>query len=932
LKQFWKRITDRLPGLRPIFWLVRASIAHPVLVLVLSILLALASVWYTVSYIDFKTSRNDMVSQDNPAVKRFSEISDKFGRQTNATVVIEGLNPERMKAFILDLAARLEKEPEYFSELFYRLDVAQLEGKKLLYLSTNELADLKMKLEDYGELIEDLAFTPKVNQILTFVNQKISEATVTHLVSNLLGDGKDKSSDPVSDANVDADSVSGEKQEVDLAFLRALLTQMRLALGPEYYFESPWDTFFSSASHFSEAGFLFSDNQRFAFMTLNARSQEGTTFAKKKVSLDRLRQHIRTLLGDYPDLKAGVTGGTALSTDEMSQSLRDMAITSIIAAVGVGILFIWFFGQLYNPLLVVNSLIISICWTYGWLTLTVGHLTILSAAFASILIGMGDDYGTHALARYLEERRTGLDFRPAMDRAYQATAGSMVANAVTTALAFFSIMLADFQGIRELGFIAGCGNLLQLVASFTVLPAAMTLVEQRRNQEGRTRLRIARPLGIFSPLHRHPRWVLGATVLLSLLACVAIRGVSLDYNLLDMQAKGTESVEWEKKLLEHSKRSSWFAVTTASSLDEVRAKQRAFKALPEVKKVDSLVDLLPEDQEARIAASRELAPLVQKLALTYQEPEPLEIQEIQAMLEKIQFKLRTDTTWDPQKKPADAEIAGARAALLELLDTLKRTDAAVAKERLEVFQSRLFRDFSEKFQLLKNNIQPAGPVRLEDVPESLRVRFESPDGHYLLQIFSRENIWEKENMTRFVEALGAVDPTVTGPPVIGLIAIDQMKKGYIQAGLYALLIDVLVVFWTFRNWKHTLLAMVPLAITTVWTLGWMGASGFQMNLANLISFPLIFGILVGSGIHLVYRYRLEPHRVRSLVDASTVQAINLATFTTVVGFGSLLAAKHYGIFSLGLLMTVTLVIGWALSLSLLPVMLILVQDRETRRG
>jgi predicted RND superfamily exporter protein len=245
---------------------------------------------------------------------------------------------------------------------------------------------------------------------------------------------------------------------------------------------------------------------------------------------------------------------------------------------------------------------------------------------------------------------------------------------------------------------------------------------------------------------------------------------------------------------------------------------------------------------------------------------------------------------------------------------------------------RLFRDFSEKFQLLKNNVQPAGPVRLEDVPESLRVRFESPDGHYLLQIFSRENIWEKENMTRFVEALGSVDPTVTGPPVIGLIAIDQMKKGYIQAGLYALLIDVLVVFWTFRNWKHTLLAMVPLAVTTVWTLGWMGASGFQMNLANLISFPLIFGILVGSGIHLVYRYRLEPHRVRSLVDASTVQAINLATFTTVVGFGSLLAAKHYGIFSLGLLMTVTLVIGWALSLSLLPVMLVLVQDRETRRG
>jgi hopanoid biosynthesis associated RND transporter like protein HpnN len=931
LRQLWKRITSRLPGLRPIFWVVNASITHPVLVLVLSIVIALASVWYTVEYIDFKTSRNDMVSQDYPAVKRFSEISDKFGRQTNVTVVVEGLDPERMKAFILDLAAQLEKEPDYFDELFYRLDVAKLEGKKLLYLSTDDLTDLKKKLEDYGELIEDLAFTPKVNQILTFVNQRISEATVTHLVSNLLGDGKDGASDPVSDAQSDGLAVSGEKKEVDLTFLRSLLTEMRLALGSEYHFQSPWDTFFSSTSQFSEDGFLFADNQRFAFMALNARSQEGTTFARKKASLDRLRQHIRTLLPNYPDLKAGVTGGTALSTDEMSQSLWDMATTSVVATVGVGLLFIWFFGQIYNPLLVVNSLIISICWTYGWLTLTVGHLTILSAAFASILIGMGDDYGTHALARYLEERKHGLDFRPAMDRAYQTTAGSMVANALTTALAFFSIMLAEFQGIKELGFIAGCGNLLQLVASFTVLPAAMTLVEQHRNKEGKTRLRIARPLGIFSPFHRYPRLVLGGTVILSILACVAMRGVSLDYNLLEMQAKGTESVEWEKKLLEHSKRSSWFAVTTAGSLDEVRQKQRAFKALPEVKKVDSLVDLLPEDQEGRIDAVRQLAPLVRTLDLTYQEPEPLEVEEIQMMLEKIQFKLRTDVTWDPQKKPAEAEIINARAALLELLDVLKQTDAAVAKQKLEPFQRRLFQDFSEKFQLLKHNVQPPGPIRLEDVPDSLRERFQSADGQYLLQIFSRDNIWEKENMTRFVGAVEAVDTTVTGPPVIGLIAIDQMKKGYVQAGLYALLIDVLVVFWTFRNWKHTLLAMIPLAVTTVWTLGWMGASGFQMNLANLIAFPLIFGILVGSGIHLVYRYRLEPHRVRSLVDASTVQAINLATFTTIVGFGSLLVAKHYGIFSLGLLMTVTLTIGWALSLTLLPVILILVQDRETQR-
>jgi uncharacterized protein len=912
----------KAPGKRDVFRiLVNFSIARPVLVLTLSVVLAIASVIYTVKCIDFKTSRNDMVSKKERAVQLFSDISDDFGRQTNVVVVVEGFELERMKSFILELATQLEKEPDYFDNLFYRLDTSKLEGRKLLYLSTEELADLKKKLQDYGELIEDLAFTPQVNRIFAFVNQKISEATVTHLVSNLLGGSSDSSSGDADSSADDSNGANDEKKPVDLSFLRSLLTEMRLALGPEYRFKSPWDTFFSSTSQFSEDGFLVSDDHRFAFMALNTKSMEGGTFAKKQASLARLRQHVQTLQQQYPDLKAGVTGGSALATDEMTQSLWDMATTSVVATVGVGLLFIFFFGQIYNPVLVVTSLVISICWTYGWLTLTIGHLTILSAAFASILIGMGDDYGTHVLARYLEERKNGYDFHGAMERAYGSTTRSIVAGALTTALAFFSIMLADFQGIRELGFIAGCGNLLQLVASFTILPAAMTLVERRATREGKTRLRIARPLPIFSKLYHHPRWVLGAALIISALALLTLSRVSLDYNLLDMQAKGTESVEWERKLTEHSKRSSWFGVTTANSLEEVRRKQQAFKALPEVKKVDCLADLLPEDQESRLQAVLELEPLVRAYDLSFEEPEPLELSEIREMLEKIQFKLRTDVKWDPQKKPAELEIATTRAALLELLDTFKQTDPTVIKEKLTPFQRKLFQDFAEKFQLLKKNSHPTGPIQMENIPDDLRQRFMGNSGRYLLQVFARDNIWDKENMNRFVQAASSVDPDLTGPPVIGLIAINVMKKGYLQAGVYALFIDIMVILVTFRNWKHTALAMIPLLVTILWTLGWMGSVGFQMNLANLIAFPLVFGILVGCGIHLVHRYREAPNLIDALVNGSTVQAINLATFTTVIGFGSLLAAKHQGIYSLGLLMTVTLSIGWALSLILLPAIL-----------
>jgi hypothetical protein len=901
--------------------LMRFSVRRPGLVLGVAAILALVSVAYTVVSIDFKTSRNDLVAKEERVVRLFSEISEQFGRQTNVIVVVEGLDLERMKTFMRDLAARLESEPQYFDHLFYRLDTTPLETKKLLYLSTAEISDLKHKLEEYGELIEELSFTPHVNQIFSYINQKVSEATVTHLVSNLLGSGDGKSAGGGGDGAVSDAMPQGEgKEPVDLSFLRALLTETRLALGPEYRFHSPWDTFLASTSQFSQDGFLVSDDHRFAFMVLNTRDAEGAGFARKRASLERLRAHVRELLHHYGDLQAGVTGGSALATDEMSQALVDMASTSVVAVIGVGLLFAVFFRQIYNPILILVSLTVSICWTYGWLTLTVGHLTILSAAFASILIGLGDDYSTYILARYLEERQRGEDFQGAMECSYATSGASIVTGGITTALAFFAIMLADFQGIRELGFIAGSGIVLQMLATFTVLPAAMTLVERRTAVTG-SRLYMRKAPALLGSLYRHPGTIVALAAVLTIAASTTVTHVSLDYNLLNLQAKGTESVEWEKKLTEHSKRSSWFAVTTAASLDEVRRKEASFKGLPSVHKVDSIADLLPEDQESRMQALRQLEPVIRGHDFVFQQPEPLDSAELLTILEKIQFKLRTDVKWDPEKKPADAEIAATREALVALLETLRGLEPAAVDRQLAPFQYKLFQDFAEKFALLRGNTDPAGPIRLEDVPEDLRRRFVSDGGRFLLQVFARDNIWEKGNMTRFVAELRSADPDVTGPPVIGLLAIDLMKRGYLQAAVYALLIDLVVIFVAFRNLKHTLLALVPLVVTTVWTFGWMGAVGMHLNLANLIAFPLVFGIVEDCGIHLVHRHREAPDLEQHLVSGSTAQAITLTSLTTMIGFGSLLVARHYGIHSLGFLMALTIGVAWMLSLVLLPVIL-----------
>ena len=886
------------------------SAYHPKRVLGLAVTTFMLSILFTATKLDFKTSRNDLVSSNEPAVKRYEEISEDFGRLTNVIVVVEGNNLDRMKKFATILAEKLEKEPKYFRNILYRIDTSSLEGKKLLFLSEKELTDINKKLKDYGELIEELAFEPSITTILRYVNQKISEATVSHLVSGFLGKENEKHES------------KKPKDPVDLSFLRSLLTEMKLSIGENYHFHSPWDTFFKASKKFSYDGFLVSDDERFLYITLEALSQK-KSFTKKKEAIERLRYHINLLQkNSFPDLKAGVTGGVALATDEMVRAMTDTKIATVVALAGIAILFMLVFKQIYNPLLVMVTLIIAIGWTFGWLTLTVGSLNILSVTFAPILLGLGVDFGIHLVARYTEERDLGHHCLEALHKSASITGKGIFLGAITTTLAFFALLLAKFRGIQELGFIAGSGVLLSLIATFSVLPALLSLVENCLTEQTTRKLNISLDVPFVRKVVHHYRIVEVLCLLLTITSLLFIKYIYFDYNLLKLQAKGTESVIWEEKIIGKSGRSSWFAVTTAKSLEELRRKHREFENLPTVRKVDSLADLIPEDQATRIKLVKSLAPLVPQIELTELEPEPVDISEIVELLEKIKFKLRSDTKWDPAKKPDEQEIASTRIALLNALNVLKgRENNKVFADRLMEFEKNLFDDFKEKFDLLRNNVNPDGPLTEKDVPSQLLARFKGKSGSYLIQIYSKKNIWEKENMEKFVRELQTIDPMVTGSPVVGYIAIKAMQKGYLEGSIYAFLVIFVVILLSFRKPLYSFYAMIPLIFTVLWTLGFMGFANIPFNLANLIAMPLVLGIVVDDGIHIVHRYLEKNKNPEDTVEGGMVRAISLTSWTTMIGFGSLMLAKHYGIFTLGVLVAISVGIAWFLSLFGLPAIL-----------
>jgi len=148
-----------------------------------------------------------------------------------------------------------------------------------------------------------------------------------------------------------------------------------------------------------------------------------------------------------------------------------------------------------------------------------------------------------------------------------------------------------------------------------------------------------------------------------------------------------------------------------------------------------------------------------------------------------------------------------------------------------------------------------------------------------------------------------------------------MKEGYAEGGLYALIAVVLVTFFTLGGVRDTLLAMLPLGLGMAWTAGLMWLFNLRFNLANLIAIPLIIGIGVENGIHLVHRFREEGESGPALVAGSTGQAVMLFSLTTMIGFGSLMLAKHYGVFSMGLLLMVAVGSVLVASLMVLPLLL-----------
>jgi hypothetical protein len=268
-----------------------------------------------------------------------------------------------------------------------------------------------------------------------------------------------------------------------------------------------------------------------------------------------------------------------------------------------------------------------------------------------------------------------------------------------------------------------------------------------------------------------------------------------------------------------------------------------------------------------------------------------------------------------------------------LREALEQLPPELGAKRLRGLQETLLDGMDQGIKILRDNVH-AAPVTaaslIKELPSGMRDRLHH-EGKYAIYAYPARPIWDKSFLGKLVADLRSVSPEATGFPVTHWETSQGIERGFRQAAAVAAGVLVLLLLIDFRSLRYTLLALAPLSLGVVWMWGGISLLGISYNYVNIIAFPLIIGIGVASGVHILHRYRQEGEQDVAPVVRFTGMAIFLSAATTMVGFGSLALAQHRGAASLGLVLLFGVGACLVTSTLFLPALLALLKRMRSGR-
>jgi len=907
-----KKLTEDTILARALLWMARTVFQHRRTVIYSQVILFALSVFITVKYLRFDTNRDNLVGENDKYQRTFLTYKKEFPQQDDIAVVVESENLEKNRQFVERLGARVLAQPKYFTNVIFNNSPLKFGSKGLLFIPEPDLVDLKNTLGDFMPFLEKFGQTTNLVSFFDLVNKQFRTAS--------------------PETNAQNQALVGA-----LPALTRILSQANDSLNRPGTPPSPgiFTLFDPTGSAVTNIYVTFDQGRLFLLtaqpLTLPPEAdpikaaKDQDDFNAKCV--EKLRQLVKETQTEVPGVNAGVTGMSTLDNDESEQSVKDTALASVIALVICALIFIYGYNETGRPIKATICLVVGLGYTLGFATITVGHLNILTTTFVPMLVGLAIDYAVHLITRYEEELRHGKSRQAALTKAMVYTGQGIFTGAFTTAGAFLAMVFTRFRGIQEMGLISGGGLAICFIPMMTLLPALLMRGRQNlldhRMGEPRQRARIE------NIWLKRPRTVLACTLVLCALARNAIPKVKFDYNLLKLQSTSLPSVQTEEKLIHSAGQSLLFAALIADTPEQAVKLEEQITNLPAVASVETMAHYIVENPTDKLRTIGEIKRELVPLQMKQPDSRPVDVNDLSVTLYSLagycDNALKAIGTNDPALSGQFVSLRGAIENLRRQMTAGSDQDVKANSHQLTMFQQALFNDLRDTFESLKNQ-DDSSRMGVENLPPALRNMFVGVTGKFLVQIYPKKDAWVRENQKELIDQLRNIGLDPTGMPVQMYEYTELLKQSYVQAAWYSLAAIVVLIFFHFRTMSSVILSLLPVGIGSLWLGGLMGILGVPLNPANIMILPLVLGIGVTNGIHILNRFAEE--QTPSILARSTGKAVFVSGLTAIAGFGSLIVARDRGIHSLGVVMAAGMSCVMIAALTFLPTLLVLMVERS----
>jgi predicted RND superfamily exporter protein len=497
-----------------------------------------------------------------------------------------------------------------------------------------------------------------------------------------------------------------------------------------------------------------------------------------------------------------------------------------------------------------------------------------------LIVGLGIDYSVHVSRRYQEELRKGADVSTALTSSIKMVGAALSLSVATTIIAFMSNIFSDIAPIRNFGILCGLGIFYAFLLTLTFQTAGRYLMDSRG--EAKIVSRYKKDIQVVDKgvewgaltVKRFPKIIIILVLMVTILAAFASTGVEREFTLEDFVPR-----DWP----------------TMKTTDLIRSDFASASFTQEY------ILLEGDITNPELIANMEI--MENNIA------DDSHVVRVQILGED---RIRVDS--------AGKFIAEAVMHNYTLASRFNLTDQGLPTPQCN--ENDIFGIFT---YLCNNN---SYGDKMASVLHKTGERFDAT----VIRVFvSTQKTSEARKVYNELKAdvvnTDGVSSRLTGDTILVITTIDSFQRSQIVSTGFAILVSAVVLMTVYRRAALGIIAVIPVAISTIWILGTMFVFGISINVFTVMVTALTIGLGIDYSIHIIERYREEslvrtPSESMQITIKRTGVAIFISALTTVCGFLVLLLSpmpltQHFGIIT-----AATIIYSFGLAVFVLPILLL----------